>query len=284
MENGSTPPIRGRCRPDPERPSAALGAPARRRRARRPQRRQGDRDRRRRRTRRRGGDRRRGRERGGRAGDGAGTARARSSKRPCRARWRAMRSSRRSLEAMDSELVDEVWRRLLASDAGPAAGRADRRGARGAGRDQRPGGRPARGHRPHDRQAGPPPRRPLRADRAPAPLPPPARGRHATAPAPSAAAWRWSIDGVFVNLSFTAIAAIVALVESTLRRRRRRHLEPRDRRRLDHLAGARRPLPGRLLVAGRADAGDALPRHQARAAAACRCGARSGGCSASASR
>ena len=63
------------------RAAAALGAPARRRRAQRPQRRQGDRHRPRGRGRRRGGDGRRGRERGGRTGDRAGAARARSSRR-----------------------------------------------------------------------------------------------------------------------------------------------------------------------------------------------------------
>ncbi len=93
-----------------------------------------------------------------------------------------------------------------------------------------------------------------------------------------------AIDGVFVNLSFTALVAVATLIDNAF---------GGDGKGVSSFAIAvgstawlslGRSLPRRLLVAGRADAGDALRRHQAERSSGCRCGARSSACSASASR
>ena len=113
---------------------------------------------------------------------------------------------------MDSELVDEVWRRLLASEEAQQlveriAEAPEVRAAisaQGVGLLEDIGrtiGSLARA-----------PRRQLRADRPPHLLPQAARRCRPTTPAPSAAAWRSLIDGVFVNLGFTAFVALVTLV------------------------------------------------------------------------
>ena len=130
---------------------ATRGAAVGRRRPRRRGGRPRDRDRQGGRNRRRGGDRRRDRKRGGRAGAGPGA------RRPGARRGGAERArQRRGQEGAARDARQRARRRDLAPPArrpaGPAADRADRRGAGGAAGDRLPGRRPARRHRPPDRQ------------------------------------------------------------------------------------------------------------------------------------
>ncbi len=263
MENGSTPPSAdtGAADQNGHLPLSArlLGVGVRGARTRR----QGDRDRPRRRSRRRGGDRRRGRERGGRAGDGPGArragrrrggagraARARRSRRRCSRRWTASWSTRSGAGCWPAR------RRSSWSSGSP---RHPRCGPRSAPRA------PACSRTSAARSASSPAASTTRFERIVRriffrrrrPLP----TDHAGAGQPRPGVL--SIDGVFVNLGFTAVVALVTPGRQRLRRQRRRRHQLRDRGRLDRLARARRALPGRLLVAGRADAGDALPRHPA---------------------
>ena len=110
----------------------------------------------------------------------------------------------------------------------------------------------------------------------------------ATTPARSAGPWRRGVvalaftasrvalrlDALF-NLAFTALAALVTLVDNAFGG------GGADGSNFAIAVGSTAwlalgvALPGRLLVAGRADAGDALRRHPARPARGCRCGARS---------
>ena len=157
---------------------------------------------------------------------------------------------------------------------GPAAGRADRRGAGGAGRDQRPGRRPARGHRPHvgklarrlDDSFERIVRRIFFRKRRAAAERPRRRGQ----PRPGA----FAIDGVFVNLAFTALVALVTLVDNAFGGGGDGGSNFAIAVGSTAWLALGVALPGRLLVAGRADAGDALPRHPPRTRGGCRCGAR----------
>ncbi len=118
------------------------------------------------------------------------------------------------LEAMDTELVDEVWRRLLASDQAQQLVEriAEAPEVRAAISAQGIGllediGRTIGNARP-------PPRRPLRADRPPDLLPPAPRPLPTDRAGVVSRGLAMLIDGVFVNLGFTAFVALVTLVDN----------------------------------------------------------------------
>ena len=168
------------------------------------------------------------------------------------------------IEALDSELVDEVWRRLLASDeaqqlveriaeapemraaiSAQSVGLIEDIGHTIGDGDPAPRRRPSSGSRGGSSSAS---RRAEPTDRAGA-VSRGARLRRSTA--------------LIVNLGFSGARRDRGPDRLGLHRQRQRRLRLRARGRHRRLAGARRPLPGRLLVAGRADAGHALPRDQA---------------------
>ena len=187
------------------------------------------------------------------------------------------------LEAMDSELVDEVWRRLLASEEAQQlveriAGAPEVRAAisaQGVGLLEDIGrtiGKLTRGlDDSFERIAR---RIFFRKPRAGADQP-----RRLRQPRPRLPDRRDLRQPRLHRLRRPGDAG-----RQHLRRQRQRRHQLRDRGRLDHLGRDRLALPGQLLVAGRADAGDALRRHRAQLPAACRRAAASGACSASTSR
>ena len=70
----------------------------------------------------------------------------------------------------------------------------------------------------------------------------------------------FAIDALFVNLSFTVLAGAITLLATFFGGNGNSVPRGAVAAGLLRLAGRRRHLPGRVLVAGRADAGDALPR------------------------
>ena len=166
------------------------------------------------------------------------------------------------LEAMDSELVDEVWRRLLASEEAQQlveriAGAPEVRAAisaQGVGLLEDIGRTIGKLTRGLDDSFERIVRRIFfRKQR-------PEKTNHVGF---ISRALAYVIDGIFVNLGFTALVALVTLVDNVFGGSASGGSSYAIAIGSTDLGGDGLALPGQLLVAGRADAGDALRRHRA---------------------
>ena len=180
------------------------------------------------------------------------------------------------IDALDSELVDEVWRRLLASDEAQRlveriAEAPEIRAAISAqsiGMIEDVGHTIGNGTRRLDGVVERVVRRIF------------FRKRRAEPTDRAGAVTRglaFALDVLIVNLGFSGLAAVAALIASAFTGNGNGVSNCRPGRRHGALVRARQPLPGRLLVARRADAGHALPRRSGSTSrrAACASAARS---------
>ena len=166
------------------------------------------------------------------------------------------------VDALDSELVDEVWRRLLASDEAQRlveriAEAPEIRAAISAqsmGMLEDVGDTIGDGTRRLDNALERVARRIFFRKR---------RSEPTDRAGAVTRGLAFALDVLIVNLGFSGLAAIAALIASAFTGSSERRLQRGPGGRHVPLVRPRRPLPRRLLVARRADPGHALPRHPA---------------------